>query len=148
MSSELEKVAEIQYKIDHLEWNSEKIGHARAFAITSCVIWLRQTTTYFHYPAFYLIHHSLELLLKTVFNINLNNTRSHYLMNLFNELGAEDQKQFTRRDLELFKRSDELNADKGQLRYYESPHKQFSPSDFSGLVSIAHRLIKENSKVA
>jgi hypothetical protein len=143
MKSDLEIVANLQEKIEHLEWHNEKMGHARAFVITSCVSWLRQKTTYFHYPSFYLIHHALELLLKNIFHINWDTSKSHYLMNLFNKLSEEDKKKFTKEELSYFEISDALNADRGQLRYLESPHKQFDPNYFSGLVSVAYRLLKE-----
>lgn len=134
----LDKVRRTEYA------HPESGGAGRAYLIASLVISLDEnTTTLFHYPAFYNMHHSLELLIKGVFKIESN---AHRLMTVVNKNVGLIDGYFTPEELMALQASDTLNSNRGQLRYYDLPHKQFDMSLFIRLGIIAQKLIEEDLK--
>lgn len=119
-----------------MTWSNPQTGHARAFSIAACAVYSHGEATYYHYPCFYLLHHAAELLIKTKFNII---ERGHYLTPLI-ETNKNAKNYFSQEEIDILKKSDELNGDIGQLRYYSEPHKVFEwEIVFDGLLDIIEK---------
>ena len=84
-------------------------------------------TILYHYTAFRNLHHSIELLIKGIFGIT---KEKHELILLIEMHPYKVNNFFTVKELALLRQSDDLNLDKGQLSYYEDPHKIFDWSIF------------------
>ncbi len=66
----VEEIDSIKKEILETPWKSDRLGHARAYLVAACAVCSNGECTWYHYPAFYLVHHSLELILKNSFIIS------------------------------------------------------------------------------
>ncbi len=126
-------------------WKSnECAGAGRAYLIAALGISLNETTLY-HYPAFYNIHHSLELLIKGIFNVSADEHKLKRLIDDYpRQIPYKINNFFSSSEINDINQSDLLNSDRGQLRYYKDPHKQFDWDLFLRLARISKRLIKQD----
>jgi len=115
------------------------IGKAFLIAALNLSLPVNQTTLY-HYPAFYNMHHALELLVKGVFLIT---NKSHKIYFLLDSNQNVVNNFFTNKELEDLRFSDGLNSNVGQLRYFTGSHKQFDWDVFLRLGDICLRLLKK-----
>jgi hypothetical protein len=67
------RARQILYAVRRIMGSTPEIGVGRAFLIAALVVSKNHNgTTFYHYTAFYNLHHSLKVLLKNVFNITTN----------------------------------------------------------------------------
>lgn len=119
-------------------------GIGKAFLIAALTIGQsRNGITLFHYTAFYNIHHSLELLLKGVLGLpDIEKNHIHSLTKLMERNPDLVDGVFSENEKELMARSDALNSDMGELRYYKPPHKVFDWTLFVQLGELGKRLVE------
>ncbi len=118
-----------------------KTRHAKSYLVSACTLYVYGETDYYHYPAFYLIHHALELIMKDFFNLSV---KGHLLIPLLAKVSDQEKiSQFSERDHFIIQYSDQINSDDGQLRYEKGVHKQFDWDIFYELVLLAKRLIEK-----
>lgn len=138
------EVTRLLEEVRQTVWSEHETGGiGRAFLIAALVLAQdRNATTLYHYTAFYNIHHSLELLLKGVFD---NSARGHNLMNLIAANPTTYSGFFTEEHLAILSQSDELNSDPGELRYFALPHLQFDWDLFVKLALLAKEILEQDT---
>ncbi len=119
----------------------DRTRHAKSYLVSACTLYVYGSTDYYHYPAFYLIHHALELIIKDFFNLSI---KGHVLISILANVSDQEKiSQFSERDYFILRYSDQINSDDGQLRYEAGVHKQFDWDIFYELVLLAKRLIEK-----